>query len=324
VVAVTAVAASVAWAGPSEAAFRGANGRIAFDYDQHVSVDGEPPTSSTSREIWTANPDGSDLRRLTDNLAADTDPTWSPDGRYLAFVSDRTGVPQVFVMRADGSGQRQVTRSPSGATQPAWSPYGLFLVYAQAGDLWTSTASGFFARRLTRTPDVTESAPAWSPRGLRIAYTAEPATAGPEDRLHSIWTIRIDGRQARDLSAVTPAPGLEDANPDWSPDGTQIVFDTRRGEGPFVNGTGIWVMRADGTAPHVLREGEQNVGLGTPVFSPDGRQVVEVLGGFGQVFLEVDELGASGDPAAFTTSFGGTAGDDETVLENPSWQPVRG
>lgn len=322
--AVGALAAAVVWAIPSQAAFRGANGRIAFDYDQHLSVDGNAPTSTTSREIWTANPDGSDLRRLTSNTASDTDPTWSPDGRWIAFVSDRTGVDQVFVMRADGSCQHQVTRAAAGASQPAWSPAGLFLVYAQGGDLWTISPTGFLAHRLTRTPDVTESAPAWSPRGLRIAYTAEPASAGPSDREHSIWTIRIDGRQARDLSAVTPAaPGLEDANPDWSPDGAQIVFDTRRGESELVNGPGIWVMQADGSAPHVLSEGGYHIGSSNPVFSPDGRQIAEATGGFGVVFVEVDTLGASGGPATFTSEIGGDPGDDDPVLENPSWQPVR-
>jgi Tol biopolymer transport system component len=312
------LAATLACAVPSQAAFPGANGRIAYD------IGGSVPGSGTPyHQIWTLNPDGSDPRLLTPDTADNTDPTWSPDGRWIAFVSDRTGEPQIYVMRSDGTGRRQITRAVGGATQPAWSPGGLFLVYAHGGDLWTITAIGVFAHRLTHTPDVDESAPAWSPKGLRIAYTSAPANADPSARLRSIWTIRIDGRKARNLSAVTPAaPGLEDADPDWSPDGSKIVFDTRRGESDVVNGTGIWVMNADGTAPHVLMEGGYFIGRDKPVFSPDGGQTAEGVGGHGFTDIEVDTLSPDGEPSVLTRLISGPQAEGD-VVGNPSWQPLR-
>ncbi|MFQ6118135.1 MAG: TolB family protein, partial [Candidatus Bipolaricaulia bacterium] len=73
-------------------------------------------------DIYTMNPDGSDLRRLTSGTGNNEAPSWSPDGRHIAFSSDRSGIPQIYIMRADGSGQRPVTRLAGGGYAPSWSP----------------------------------------------------------------------------------------------------------------------------------------------------------------------------------------------------------
>jgi len=81
---------------------------------------------STSGEIYVANADGSEPRRLTRSKADDQAPAWSPDGRSIAFVSDRSGPEQhdveIWIMRADGSGLRRVTNEAAWSLDPAWRP----------------------------------------------------------------------------------------------------------------------------------------------------------------------------------------------------------
>src|SRR5689334_14377693 len=96
VVAATVVVCA-AVASTAQAAFPGANGKIAFDSD----VDG-------NNEIYVVNPDGTDLTRLTTNPASDTDAAWSPDGSKIVFVSDRDGSHEIYVMNADGTDQERV------------------------------------------------------------------------------------------------------------------------------------------------------------------------------------------------------------------------
>jgi TolB protein len=79
------------------------SGRIAFDNHD---------------DVWTIQADGTDLTRLTHSPGHDFDPSWSPDGARIAFRSERSGEPEIWVMSADGTGQRRLAAGLS----PAWSP----------------------------------------------------------------------------------------------------------------------------------------------------------------------------------------------------------
>ena len=68
------------------------------------------------------NADGSGQTRLTDNPAVDISPTWSPDGKRIAFMSFRDGYPEIYVVNVDGGGLTRLTNHPAGGTAPAWSP----------------------------------------------------------------------------------------------------------------------------------------------------------------------------------------------------------
>ena len=80
------------------------------------------------------NADGSGVARLTDSEATDADPAWSPDGRRIAFASDRDGGSNIYVMNADGSGVARLTDSSAGDYGPAWSPDGRRIAFASERD----------------------------------------------------------------------------------------------------------------------------------------------------------------------------------------------
>jgi TolB protein len=126
-------------------------------------------------EIYVGTADGQNLRRLTNNSAADITPVFSPDGSRIAFVSDRDGSPQVYVMSADGSGQRRVTFQGNYNQTPAWSPDGSTLAYAsRVGgnyDIFTVNVSGGGVRRLTENQG-SNSDPTYSPDGRLIAFSS--------------------------------------------------------------------------------------------------------------------------------------------------------
>ena len=114
-----------------------APGTIAFV----SSRDGNP-------EIYTVNPDGTNLTRLTNDPAVDEEPAWSPDGKRIAFVSNRSGNSELYVMNADGSNVVRRTFSGGFPENPAWSPDGTKIAYSAvtngSANLWvvSSNAGG--------------------------------------------------------------------------------------------------------------------------------------------------------------------------------------
>jgi TolB protein len=220
------------------------SGRIAFDnFD----------------DVWTIDADGTDLTRLTHSAGPDFDPSWSPDGKQIAYRSDRGDESEIWVMNADGTGQRQLTAGIS----PAWSPDGSSIAYASPGHDPNPPLSGISIMNADgsgqhRVPNTDGGEyPSWSPDGSRIAFNSN--LTGD----HVMYVVDIDGSNLVDLSSVGEGWQVQ-----WSPDGRSILFTSHRDHPD--NYTDVYVMRPDGSAVRRLTDD----GAYTPAWSPDGDNIV--------------------------------------------------
>jgi len=216
------------------------------------------------------NADGSAQENLTRQPANDSHPSWSRDGRKLAFVSRRDTNSEIYVMNADGSGLRNLTRTPSHDRDPAWSPDGRTIAFVQEcmprpGDtrcgatyLYVVNADGSGLRRLMTNKKHAFN-PSWSADGKTIRYGGYLvyADGSGSKKLHEarIWTgrnIALDGV--------------------WSPDGQRIAAVSVANSPSRRNPTklGLWVTNADGSnARRVAAKATE----GDPAWSPDGRRI---------------------------------------------------
>ena len=134
--------------------------------------------------------------RLTAFHRDDWQPTPSPDGKTIAFASDREGAPRIFVMRADGAEQHRLTARSSGEeSDPAWSPDGRSIAYViDGGVVVHELATG--KERAVTPPGSRDGEPAWSPDGAWLAVT----------RGGAIWAVPLGGG---DAIRVTAGKGVE-------------------------------------------------------------------------------------------------------------------
>ena len=155
-----------------------------------------------TKEIYIADYDGVNPRRVTVNGSLNITPTWTPDGKGLAYVSYRQGSPLIFLARIfEGRSVPNLSgeRGDAQAFAPAFSPDGRSLAFASSRsgnmDIWVAAADGSGARRLTTTR-ASDTAPCWSPTGQEIAFTSD-RTGTPQ-----LWIMDADGLNVRRLTTV--------------------------------------------------------------------------------------------------------------------------
>lgn len=228
------------------------------------------PATETPTELPTSTPEPEDTATPT--------PTAIGGGSgEIAYASDITGIPQVWMMNADGTAHRQITNMEEGACQPDWSPDGYRLVFISpcafnqevypGASLFIIKADGTELTPLPTQPGG-DFDPVWSPDGKSIAFTSLR-----DYNRAQIYLINLEDNSVRSLSDNT----VRDAQPFWSPDGSKIAFITTR-RGPYQ----IWTMDSDGSNPAIFsRSG--SLKNSRPVWSPDGSVILftqsEVLGG---------------------------------------------
>ena len=214
----------------------------------------ERETDAYRSAIWVVDTAGGAPRQFTAGEKRDSSPRWSPDGRWLAFLSERNeDRPQLALMPADGGESRLLTKLPLGAGVPTWSPDSARLAFsAKTGTppdpdpkkakpyrrissmKYRGNAQGFtydqrrhlFVVDLARGDplqltdgDWDDTQPAWSPDGARLAFISARHDEREFDTQSDVWTIPLDGFDPRQL---TPTQGACSA-PSWSPDGRWIA-----------------------------------------------------------------------------------------------------
>ena len=295
--AVLCISALAVGGGESRAAFEGKNGRIAF---ARILEHG------FASQIYTVNPDGTDIEQLTDGCCIDEYMAWSPNGRRLAFARDR----RLFIIGADGERLHRVTRGKRfhgtkfSDLMPSWSPDGHRLVFAriddtakQQSDLFSVRASGKGLRQVTSTRDLDELYPAWSPAGDRIAFSNRRPAGVAHPPKTGVYLVRADGE------GLTPvATGHSTFSIDWAPDAGRLVY-ARAGRPQQ-----LVLVDADGRHSKQLTHGHHDAGM--PAFSPSGTRLVFSSEG---VLMKL-RLGGAAKPRRLLELSGGG-------LVDPSWQP---
>jgi len=209
-------------------------------------------------------------------------PTLPPQGTpqgggqgQIAFVSERSGSPQIYLMNSDGSGVEQLTSEPEGACQPDWAPGGMYLAYISPCDGMRDRYDGasiFVLNLETGRSDLISTLasgdydPAWSPDGKRLAFTSLQ-TGKPQ-----IFIYEFDTSESHLLMNRSTVNRM----PEWSPDGSQILFVS---PSPVTNRPILFIVDAQGQQEPRGVLGQNYEEAYRPTWSPEGDLIVFDLGG---------------------------------------------
>jgi dipeptidyl aminopeptidase/acylaminoacyl peptidase len=261
-------------------------------------------------DVWVVKFDGTERRRLTGSAENENAPRWSPDGRYISFLSSRSGGKakgtQVWVMERAGGEAWQLTGLSGRIQDYSWSPDAtrLLLVYRDEpveesgrsarpivvdqyqfkrdgqGYLTGNARSRIYvydiaarkAEALTADGDYDESNPEWSPDGRQVAFVSNHDPN--RDRTRNADVFVVDAKPGSKSRQLTTWAGNDGGSLAWSPDGTLIAFG--RGSEPkfdFHNLSRLAVVPSAGGAARVLTESLDR-GTSGFIFTEDGRSIL--------------------------------------------------
>jgi Tol biopolymer transport system component len=270
-------------------------------------------------DIFSINPDGTDLRRLTDNPLDDAQSDWSPDGRDIAYRIRKPETPtrnfEVARMPASGEDHVRLTFTPEGeaSSQPSWFPDKSAILFRwsapRVSNIWQMGPLGESpVLRYDPTPGH-QWYPSLSPDMSKVLFATTTSPTGDTDR--AIQTLNIDGTG---LTTLFDVVGAFDSAPAWSPDGTKIAFESNaNADGANPEGDEeIWVMNADGTNP--IRLTSNTLHDEGPAWSPDGTQLA-YSSGVDNDHVDIKVMTAAGTFLRQLTDYEGRD-------ESPDWQPI--
>jgi TolB protein len=216
-----------------------------------------------TKEIYIADYDGANQRRITVNRQLNITPVWAPDARSIAYTSYRRGYPDIFVALIYQGTQETPTNNRGQNWLPAYSPDGTQMVFTSNRDgnseLYVMNRDGSNVRRVTNHPSI-DTTPTWSPTGTQIAFVSD-RSGSPQ-----IYIVGADGLNLRRL---TTAESWAD-RPTWSPAPfNEIAFAARTGPGYDIK---VYDLPSGQTKQITFGEGSNE----SPAYSPNGRHLAFV------------------------------------------------
>lgn len=236
------------------------------------------------KELYVADYDGKNLKRLTNDNAIVILPRLSPDGKKIVYTSYLSGKPDLYLVQRDGSGRRKISSKAGLNVSPSWSPNNEDLAVTLSMDgspnIYLMDTQGNVKQRLTDAPGA-DTAPSFAPDGAQFAFTSDRAGAphiyisnldgsglrrittashcdsaawSPDGQ--TILYVKGDGRGHFDIYSIEVLTGIErrltwaegdSENPAWSPDGRFILFTSNR-RGKF----NLYMMDADGSDQRII------------------------------------------------------------------------
>lgn len=259
-------------------------------------------------EIYLHNLTTGTTTQLTRNDVTEWGLSWSPDGTRLVFGSERDGNQNLYVLDLATNTTTQLTHSETDDKSPAWSPDGTQIAFiserdSARGELYLMNADGSNPTRLTSN-DRYEEVPAWSPDQRHLAFGALAQTEHEEGQTLQIFTIDLESRAERQLTAL---PGHNSA-PRFSPDGAAIAFYGTVGDN--FRGTDIYTIAPDGTnLTNLTSDAEPDW---QPDYSADGKRIIFCRGPGNP--LDIYVMNADGSTLV-------RIDDNPARDEQPEWRP---
>jgi dipeptidyl aminopeptidase/acylaminoacyl peptidase len=281
--------------------------------------------------IWIVSTDGGEAQQFTSGPANADNAAWSPDGRWLAFVSEREGElnkgdekdakkqgkdkPQIWLIPTDGGEAHQITHMQHGASSPVWSPDSKHVLFsAPVGPADEETEDG---KPLPKVRVID-----------RLWYRLDGVGYIYERRSH-LFLIPATGGEALQLTDGD----WDDSDAAWSPDGTQIAFaSSREADRWRIPSPDIYTLAIDDGKPGALRRlTDGTLGCSSPSWSPDGKTIafLAALKLFSGGHVSLYTLPSNADRAAatnLTAQFEGSFADwtnsdigDEHLAPAPAW-----
>jgi dipeptidyl aminopeptidase/acylaminoacyl peptidase len=250
-------------------------------------------------QIWVANTDGSDLVQFTYDKKSNTHPRFSPDGKYLAFISKRSEKPQIWIMNIAGGGPWQFTHEKQGAGAFHWSPNSKTIAFLMKdpetdeeeknkkekrdvilvdknfkyGHIYTkkfnSKSDTSKAERITNgNYDITNFD--WNPNGKNIAFSHRPEPTFNSGFVSGdISMVNLSNKKVKSLVTWEGV----DSSPSFSPDGKLIAFTSNGGNREAIGLNDIFVIKTNGGKPRKLSETPNRGRVGIINWSTDSRYV---------------------------------------------------
>jgi Tol biopolymer transport system component len=289
-----------------ELAQNGSNLRVAF---VSTLTEGQ----ETFKEIFTMNitPQGvgevsTDTPvNISNSIANDRNPAWSPDGTHIAFQTDRDGNDEIYLMQQDGRMQTRLTTHSANDRFPTWSPDGEKIVFASTRDgnweIYTMDADGTNIQRKTNN-NGNDAYPDWSPDGKKIAF------ASTRDGNWEIYTMDAEGGSEEGLTRLTNSETYDDTHPTWSGNSARIIFASSLEDLSLKESRIVEIRASDGAKIRDWQKTNTSIYEG-PSWSPDGEYLAYSYGFDDNVYLI--NITQSSSPVLLTTD-GSVEGNHNT------------